>query len=44
MAKWSAYVPLRDEFKGRPAERVLRDDRDPCTFYCSTTIEFTYSD
>ena len=27
---------------GRPTERVLRDDEDPCTFYWPTTIEFAY--
>lgn len=42
MAKWSAYVSIRDEFRGRPAERVLRDDEDPCTFGWPTTFEFAY--
>ena len=42
--QWQSGPPMSrcGTSPGAPAERVLRDDEDPSTFYWPTTIEFAY--
>jgi len=42
MAKWFAYVPLRDESRGALRNAYIAMMRTPRTFYWPTTMEFAY--